>query len=87
MMVKITVSFGHSHYVWKNLVKFPFIKFVLRIVLQPVKGYNIVEKIKLANEQLYELEIPYKRNKRSKVSFRENLVDFEPDCSSDDGWD
>ncbi|XP_063708788.1 transcriptional regulator ATRX homolog [Culicoides brevitarsis] len=54
--------------------------------LQPVKGYNIVEKIKLANEQLYELEIPYKTNKRSKVQFRENLVDFEPDCSSDDGY-
>uniref|UniRef100_A0A336LTB7 CSON015261 protein n=1 Tax=Culicoides sonorensis TaxID=179676 RepID=A0A336LTB7_CULSO len=53
--------------------------------LQPVKGYNIVEKIKLANEQLYEFEIPYKRHK-SKVSFRENLVDFEPDCSSDDGY-
>lgn len=54
-------------------------------VLQPVKGYNIIEKIKTANEQLFELEIPYNKSKRPKVSFRENLVDFEPEFSSDDG--
>lgn len=72
-------------YKLKGVINLKLCVFIYVIVLQPVKGYNIVEKIKLANEQLYEIEIPYKRNKRSKVSFRENLVDFEPDCSSDDG--
>lgn len=56
------------------------------LVLKPVKGYNIIEKIRLANEQLYEIEIPFSKSKQSKVSFRDNLVEFEPDLSSDDGY-
>lgn len=51
-----------------------------------MKGYNIVDKIKLANEELYEIEIPMSKCKRPKVSFRENLVDYEPEYSSDDGY-
>lgn len=58
-------------------------------VLQPVSNqYNITEKIKEANQQLYKCEQSQRRSSHPKVRFRDHqLVDYEPEEGGDDDDD
>ncbi|CAO1330453.1 unnamed protein product [Diamesa serratosioi] len=49
--------------------------------LQPTNQYNIIEKIKEANQELYSVSVL--RASSPKVKFREKLVEFEPEFDED----
>lgn len=51
------------------------------LVLQPTNQYNISEKIKQANQELYSESVS--RASSPKVKFREKLVEFEPEFDDD----
>lgn len=56
----------------------------LVLVLQPTASpYNIAEKVKKANEALFN-DNPDLENKTTKVKFKEDLVDYEPSLTEDD---
>ncbi|KAF2892570.1 hypothetical protein ILUMI_13602 [Ignelater luminosus] len=53
-------------------------------ILQPASSpYNISEKVKEANTALFSEEVNFEE-KESKVKFKEDLVDYEPELSYDD---
>ncbi|GLV42060.1 hypothetical protein CBL_04981 [Carabus blaptoides fortunei] len=58
------------------------------VVLQATPGaYDIKEKIREANDELFEDFGSYNNATREqRVTFKEDLVDYEPDYSSDDGY-
>ena len=49
--------------------------------MQPTNQYNIIEKIKEANQELYSVSVL--RVSSPKVKFREKLVEFEPEFDED----
>lgn len=51
-------------------------------VLQPTNQYNITEKVKEANQQLYKGEA-VQRQTVTKVRFKDHLVDYEPEDESE----
>lgn len=56
----------------------------LVLVLQPTASpYNIAEKVKQANEDLFN-DNPDLDNRKTKVKFKEDLVDYEPSLTEDD---
>lgn len=52
--------------------------------MQPVNGYNIVDKVKLANQELFAIPQPNSPlPEQQKVSFKNDLVDFAEFSSSE----